>query len=344
MATTRRCSSISSSSNLPPGLALPCLLLLLAGVSNGQLQVGFYSNSCPGAESTVASVVRQSGSADPTILPALIRLQFHDCFVRGCDASVLIKGGSNNAEVDNSKHQGLRGVEIIEGAKTQLEAQCPGVVSCADIVVLAARDAIAFTGGPSFDVPTGRLDGKVSNLRDADALPDVHDGIDALRSKFRANGLDEKDLVLLTAAHTVGTTACFFLQDRLYNFPLPGGGRGSDPTIPPGFLSELKSRCSPGDFNTRLALDRGSEGVFDTSILRNIRNGFAVIGSDAALYNDTATVDVVDSYSGLLSNFFGPYFRQDFADAMVRMGSIGVVTAGSKSKQGEVRKVCSKFN
>jgi peroxidase len=120
------------------------LLLLVAGVSNGQLQVGFYSNSCPGAESTVASVVRQSGSADPTILPALIRLQFHDCFVRGCDASVLIKGGSNNAEVDNSKHQGLRGVEIIEGAKTQLEAQCPGVVSCADIVVLAARDAIAF--------------------------------------------------------------------------------------------------------------------------------------------------------------------------------------------------------
>jgi peroxidase len=230
------------------------------------------------------------------------------------------------------------------------------------------------TGGPSFDVPTGRLDGKVSNLRDADALPDVHDGIDALRSKFRANGLDEKDLVLLTgtrscmhlaalflhactmdartehvhthmhddaAAHTVGTTACFFLQDRLYNFPLPGGGRGSDPTIPPGFLSELKSRCAPGDFNTRLALDRGSEGVFDTSILRNIRNGFAVIGSDAALYNDTATVDVVDSYSGLLSNFFGPYFRQDFADAMVRMGRIGVVTG---RKQGEVRKVCSKFN
>ncbi|PWZ28482.1 Peroxidase 43 [Zea mays] len=343
MAGTTRCSIRGSNA---PGLALPCLLLLLAGagVSNGQLQVGFYSKSCPDAESTVASVVRQSGSADPTILPALIRLQFHDCFVRGCDGSVLIKGGgnnNNNAEVDNGKHQGLRGLEIIEGAKTQLEAQCPGVVSCADIVVLAARDAVAFTGGPSFDVPTGRLDGKVSNLRDADALPDVHDGIDALRSKFRANGLDEKDLVLLTAAHTVGTTACFFLQDRLYNFPLPGGGRGSDPTIPPGFLSELKARCAPGDFNTRLALDRGSENVFDTSILRNIRNGFAVIGTDAALYNDTATVDVVDSYSGLLSNFFGPYFRQDFADAMVRMGSIGVVTG---SKQGEVRKVCSKFN
>lgn len=142
------------------------------------------------------------------------------------------------------------------------------------------------------------------------------------------------------AAHTVGTTACFFIQDRLYNFPLPGGRRGSDPSIPEDFLAELKSRCAPGDLNTRLPLDRGSERAFDTSILRNIRNGFAVIASDAVLYNDTSTVDVVDSYSRLLSTFFGPYFRQDFADAMVKMGSIGVLTG----RKGEVRKVCSKFN
>jgi peroxidase len=144
----------------------------------------------------------------------------------------------------------------------------------------------------------------------------------------------------IAAAHTVGTTACFFMQDRLYNYPLPGGGRGSDPSIPEGFLAELKSRCAPGDFNTRVPLDRGSDRVFDTSILRNIRDGFAVISSDAALYNDTSTVDVVDSYSGLLSTIFGPYFRQDFADSMVKMGSISVITGSS----GEVRKLCTKFN
>ncbi|KAG8091003.1 hypothetical protein GUJ93_ZPchr0011g27902 [Zizania palustris] len=316
------------------------VLVVVAGVCNGQLQVGFYSKSCPAAESTVASVVRQAAAADNTILPALVRLQFHDCFVKGCDASVLIKGGNNNAEVDNNKHQGLRGLDVVDNAKAQLEAQCPGVVSCADVVVLASRDAVALTGGPSFDVPTGRRDGKTSNLRDADALPDVHDSIDVLRSKFAANGLDDKELVLLSSAHTVGTTACFFLQDRLYNFPLPGGGRGADPSIPESFLSELRSRCAPGDLNTRLPLDRGSEDAFDISILRNIRNGFAVIASDAVLYNDTSTVDVVDSYSGLLSTFFGPYFREDFADAMVKMGSIGVLTGGA----GEVRKVCSKFN
>uniref|UniRef100_A0A453HKJ9 Peroxidase n=2 Tax=Aegilops tauschii subsp. strangulata TaxID=200361 RepID=A0A453HKJ9_AEGTS len=124
------------------------LLLVVLGASvassSGQLQVGFYSKSCPSAESTVASVVRGTAAADSTILPALLRLQFHDCFVRGCDASVLIKGGSNNAEVDNNKHQGLRGMDVIENAKAQLESECPGVVSCADIVVLAARDAVAF--------------------------------------------------------------------------------------------------------------------------------------------------------------------------------------------------------
>jgi hypothetical protein len=47
-------------------------------------------------------------------------------------------------------------------------------------------------------VPTGRRDGKVSNLRDADVLPDVHDSAQVLRSKFAASGLDDKDLVLLS--------------------------------------------------------------------------------------------------------------------------------------------------
>ncbi|KAL5204302.1 hypothetical protein ABZP36_009173 [Zizania latifolia] len=301
------------------------VLLVVAGVCNGQLQVGFYSKSCPAAESTVASVVRQAAAADNTILPALVRLQFHDCFVKGCDASVLIKGGNNNAELA-SRLDGTRTFMLMDRVFVTGGGVC-------------AR-AWVQTGGPSFDVPTGRRDGKTSNLRDADALPDVHDSIEVLRSKFAANGLDDKELVLLSSAHTVGTTACFFLQDRLYNFPLPGGGRGADPSIPESFLSELRSRCAPGDFNTRLPLDRGSENSFDTSILRNIRNGFAVIASDAVLYNHTTTVDVVDSYSTLLSTFFGPYFRQDFADAMVKMGSIAVLTGSV----GEVRKVCSKFN
>ena len=135
----------------------------------------------------------------------------------------------------------------------------------------------------------------------------------------------------------MGTTACFFVKDRLNNYPLPGGGRGADPSIPAPFLAELKARCPPGDLNTRLPLDRGSGTDFDDSILRNIRSGFAVIASDAALANSNATRALVDAYLGPSARSF----ERDFAAAMVKMGSIGVITGDDA---GEVRDVCSAFN
>lgn len=143
-----------------------------------------------------------------------------------------------------------------------------------------------------------------------------------------------------SAAHTIGTTACFFMTQRLYHFPA-GGGSGSDPSINPAFLPELKSMCpEKGDVNARVAIDRGSEKTFDNQILHNIRTGFAVLQSDATLYEDASTRSVVDSYFGLLGPFLGPSFEADFADAMVKMGRIGVLTGS----QGTIRRVCSSFN
>ena len=60
---------------------------------------------------------------------------------QGCDGSILIDNGPQSEKLAFG-HQGVRGFEVIERAKAQLEASCPGVVSCADIVALAARDAI----------------------------------------------------------------------------------------------------------------------------------------------------------------------------------------------------------
>lgn len=140
------------------------------------------------------------------------------------------------------------------------------------------------------------------------------------------------------AAHTIGTTACFFMNHRLYDF-FPNGG--TDPTINPSFVPELKASCPRnGDVNARLAIDQGSEDTFDKQILQNIRSGFAVLHSDARLYEDASTRSVVDSYFGLLSPLLGPSFELDFVNSMIKMGSIGVLTGS----EGTIRRVCERFN
>ncbi|KAK4405089.1 Peroxidase 43 [Sesamum angolense] len=252
----------------------------------------------------------------------------------GCEGSILIDNGRETDERQAFGHQGVGGFDIIERAKSQLEAECPGTVSCADIVALAARDAVVVANGPFYEVETGRRDGMVSNVKLADDMPDVADSIMSLKAKFFQKGLNEKDLVLLSAAHTIGTAACFFMGQRLYSFT-PAGG--SDPSINPVLLPELKSTCpEKGDVGVRLPIDRGSAETFDIQILQNIRSGFAVLQSDASLYQDEATRSVVDSYFVP----FGASFEADFASAMVRMGRIGVLTGS----QGTIRRTCAAFN
>ncbi|KAF8704833.1 hypothetical protein HU200_031071 [Digitaria exilis] len=115
--------------------------LLRSSFVHGQgLQVGFYDSYCPDAEDIVRSTVEHYYDKDATIAPGLLRLHFHDCFVQGCDGSILIAGPSS--ERSAPQNFGLRGFEVIDDAKSQLEAVCPGVVSCADILALAARDAV----------------------------------------------------------------------------------------------------------------------------------------------------------------------------------------------------------
>ncbi|KAL6315752.1 hypothetical protein AAG906_007178 [Vitis piasezkii] len=264
------------------------------GFSQGELRVGFYSRTCPQAESIVSSVVREATLSNPRTPALLLRMQFHDCMVEGCDGSILIDNG-NAGERMATGNQGLGGFDVIDKAKAMLERVCKGVVSCSDIVALAARDAVFLRNGPFYQVPTGRRDGRVSDISHAANIPEV-------------------------AAHTIGTTACFFIETRLYNFTQGGG---SDPAINPDFLPKLKAKCPfRGDINVRLPLDPVTEETFDVQILRNIRDGLAVIESDARLYDDRATK------------------RVDFAEAMVKMGNIGVKTGS----QGEIRRICTAVN
>lgn len=65
-------------------------------------------------------------------------------YKQGCDASVLL---DDTASFTGEKTAGpnlnsLRGFEVIDSIKSQLETMCPQTVSCADILAVAARDSV----------------------------------------------------------------------------------------------------------------------------------------------------------------------------------------------------------
>jgi hypothetical protein len=63
--------------------------------------------------------------------------------LQGCDASILILSTpGNQAEIEAGPNLTIHGQDLINTIKTNLEAACPGVVSCADIIALATRDVV----------------------------------------------------------------------------------------------------------------------------------------------------------------------------------------------------------
>ncbi|XP_029126570.1 peroxidase 12 [Cajanus cajan] len=106
------------------------------------LSYSFYSKTCPNLETIVRNHLKKVFTRANWQAPALLVIFFHDCFVQGCDGSLLLDG--NPGERDNPLNRGIshKAVQTIDDIREVVQKECGRVVSCADITVLAARDAV----------------------------------------------------------------------------------------------------------------------------------------------------------------------------------------------------------
>ncbi|KAL5834916.1 hypothetical protein ACOSQ4_014413 [Xanthoceras sorbifolium] len=288
------------------------------------LKIGFYRNTCPRAESIIFGAVQKRFSTDKSITAALLRMHFHDCFVKGCDASILIDStDEKQSEKDAGANQTVRGFELIDEVKQTLEDECPLTVSCADIITLATRDAVALAGGLNYTVPTGRLDGLESNVGEVN-LPGPSAPVSDVWQLFIAKGLNLNDMVTLFGGHTVGVAHCNFFQDRLSS---PDGSM--DPTL----LNHLKRNCSSNNNGNPTAfLDQKTPFVFDNQFYKQIKLRRGILEIDQKLAEDESTAKIVSRFAS------NPVtFQKSFANAMIKMGNL-------VAKAGEVRQNCRVIN
>ncbi|KAL6888188.1 hypothetical protein ACP4OV_009214 [Aristida adscensionis] len=301
----------------------------LAFGAAAQLSATFYDGSCPSLQSTVRSGMASAVQREPRMGASILRLFFHDCFVNGCDASVLLDDspaltGEKNAGPNANS---LRGFEVIDAIKANVEAACPGVVSCADILALAARDAVNLLSGPTWAVQLGRRDARTASQAAANSnLPSPSSSVGALVSAFAAKGLDSRDLVALSGAHTIGAARCTTFRSRVYN----------DTNISAGFATRRRQICPPQGSDGNLApLDALSAVKFDNGYFRNLVGQFGLLHSDQELFGGGA----VDAITAQYARNAGAFSR-DFVTAMIKMGNISPLTGSN----GEVRANCRKPN
>ncbi|KAJ1416335.1 Secretory peroxidase [Sesbania bispinosa] len=266
---------------------------------------------------------------EPRMGASLLRLHFHDCFVQGCDASVLLKDTASFTGEQNAfpNVNSLRGFDVIDNIKAKLETLCPGVVSCADIVAVAARDSVAALGGPSWLVRLGRRDSTTASLSAANSdLPSPFLDLNGLIAAFKKKNFSVNEMVALSGAHTIGRGRCSLFRTRIYN----------ESNIDPSFAKLMQANCprNGGDGNLS-PLDITTPDFFDSAYYRNLVNKKGLFHSDQQLFNGGSTDSKVSEYARY------PFlFRSDFANAMVKMGNLSPLTG----TQGQIRKVCSRVN
>ncbi|XP_057773044.1 putative Peroxidase 48 [Salvia miltiorrhiza] len=321
-----------------------------------RLRYDYYSESCPSAEKIIRSTVRELHEMKNTVGPALLRLAFHDCFVMGCDASILLDSDGNvKSEKEARPNRSIKGFEQIDTIKSRLEEACPGVVSCADTVALAARESVLLAGGQFYPVLTGRKDSiDAFQLNATTELPRPDDDFTKALRSFALKGFDARESVSLLGAHSTGKVHCNFIRKRLFNFT---ANKEPDSSINPEFLEILRAECghqpasTPSGSPSPSSAENGSpdaasvedramrmdyEGAgkgFGEVYYRSLLQGKGLLFVDQQLTSGPETKPWVETYAADV-----PRFRRDFGHAMFKLTHLQV------AKEGQVRLNCRRLN
>ncbi|MCO5573418.1 hypothetical protein L7F22_027189 [Adiantum nelumboides] len=307
-----------------------------SGGSGGhpQLSIDFYKASCPQVEQVIEHKMQAILQRDPAQAAGILRIMFHDCFVQGCDASILLEepvteqiATPNNASIRASS------LRVLDEIKEAVEAECPEIVSCADTIILSTKIAVSLVGGPSIPMETGRRDSisAASNQTVVNNIPPPTLNITALKQNFQNHGLDIKDLVSLSGGHSIGQAHCRFVDPQI------------TPTVSTdlnmGFAFNLSRICLPANNPAKTGLtvhlDFITKDLFDNAYFKNVMAKVAIFHTDAALLNASDTMQLVQQYAEDQALFF-----EQFSLSMIKMSKLGVLTG----EQGVIRKKCTTPN
>ncbi|KAJ8611850.1 hypothetical protein CTAYLR_005791 [Chrysophaeum taylorii] len=237
--------------------------------------------------------------------PILIRLSWHDA---GVYSTGKLTGGCPNAamrftdggEAKFAANAGLPTVAL--GLLNPITDKYEGFIGHADLWALAANVAIEVMGGPKIPTRFGRQDAK-SSADGVDSfvgrLPDGDKGGDHLQQIFYPKGFDDKDIVALSGAHTVGSN---HLDRSGFDGPWTEEPLKFDNTY---FVEMLKKEYKP---------ETTSKGA---SQFRNSDTNTVMLASDLALLEPPYR-QYVEKYAADQDAFF-----TDYTAAWVKLQELG---------------------
>ncbi|KAK4361903.1 hypothetical protein RND71_017144 [Anisodus tanguticus] len=244
--------------------------------------------------------------------------------IRGCDGSVLLSYSNGlMTETEPEMSFGVRKLDIINGIKSSLERICPQTASCADIIQLAARDAVYLAGEPYIDVFTGRKDGILASKERADKeLPPADISVDKFINIFQQKNITLQERVALLVKSLSKKEFLLLLYIRILR------------TLEPQTQGEIRRDCRAGSVVAKY----GDKSVyFDLEDLDNT-TGHGTCMDQMHLHHTTLfrTEEVIILQSKFFETFAAPFTKRGLLLKFLILGGGSTLAYFSSTASGDI--------